>query len=334
MKIVSSKALHGESKALAAADLTRRQGSERILTPEMVGVSGRKNTAAAAKLLTTLGGKPRPITTEDLHVFKRAVSKLQADRKNIGGILAKEVVAQSTPIDLARSKDEINHAVPFRFAAGNVSFQTSASRKYAATRHIVQVELSGWSQAVGSPATTLAAAKTATEQPVRFECDCGRHTFFYRYIATIGGWNHGRVETGFPKIKNPTLSGVACKHVLRVMVELDRGGAIRGLIARAIRQERERLAGKTRKTVLSVEKSQASKITTVQAAKPRDVEKVANKLKALLMGKIPKIQTKPMTREALEREAVTTRTRLLAMGVSRADADRVAAAILSTKPTK
>lgn len=333
MKIISNKTLHSEAKAIAAADLARRQNAERILSPEMV-VGGKKNTAAAAKLLTTLGGKPRPITTEDLIVFKRAVLKLQTDRKHIGGILASEVIAQSSPIDLTRSKAEIAHAVPFRFANGAVSFQTSASRKYEATRHVVQVALTGWAQAVGSPATTLAAAKVASEQPVRFECDCGRHTFFYRYIATIGGWNHGRVETGFPKIKNPTLSGVACKHVLRVMVELDRGGAIRGLIARAIQQERQRLAGKTKRTVLSVEKAQAKKITTVQSAKPRDVEKVAKKLRSLLAGKLPSIQNKPMTREAIEREATTTRARLISMGVSRSDADRVAASILATRPNK
>lgn len=329
MKAAAPKTLHRAAQALATADLERRQAAaERILTPEMVGARGKKHTSAAAQLMTTLGGKPRAITTEDLKTFKRAVQKLQAERKHIGGILAHEVIAQSTPDDLARSRAEIAHAVPFRFANGAVSFQTSASGKYDATRHIVQVELTGWAQAVGSPSTPIAAAKAAADQPLRFQCDCGRHTFFYRYIATIGGWNHGRVENGFPKIRNPTLTGVACKHTLRVMVELA-GAGVRGQIARAIQQERQRLAGKTRKTVLNVQTAHAKTITAKQAAKPRDVEKVALKLQKLLAGKAPAKASKTLTTQALEREATTTHTRLMGLGMSKAQADQVAAAILS-----
>lgn len=329
MKTFHPKTLHGAAQALAVADLERRQAAaDKILTPEMVAARGKKHTSAAAQLMTTLGGKPRAITTEDLKTFKRAVEKLQAERKHIGGILAREVIAQSTPDDLARSKGEIAHAVPFRFANGAVSFQTSASGKYDATRHIVQVELTGWAQAVGSPSTPIAAAKVAADQPLRFQCDCGRHTFFYRYIATIGGWNHGRVENGFPKIRNPTLTGVACKHTLRVMVELA-GAGVRGQIARAIQQERQRLAGKTRKTVLNVQAAHSKAITAKQAAKPRDVEKVALKLQKLLAGKAPAKAIKTVTKQDREREAAITHARLMGLGWSKAEADKVTAAILA-----
>jgi hypothetical protein len=330
MKFVSPKTLNRAAKELANADLERRQAAaDRILTPEMVGARGKKNATAAAKLMTTLGGKPRAITTEDLKVFKHAVQKLQADRTHVAGITAADILSQSTPEDLARSKAEIAHAVPFRFVGGHVSFNSSSSGKYGASRHIVQIEFAGWSQAVGSPIAPLAAAKVCADQPLRFECDCGRHTFFYRYIATIGGWNHGRTEDGFPKIRNPHLTGVACKHVLRVMVELS-GSGVRGQIARAIQQERHRLAGKTKKTVLNVQKAHAHKITNAQAAKPRDVEKVALKLQKLLTGKAPAAALKPLPPSALEREAATTRARLIGLGMSRAQADQVAAAILST----
>lgn len=330
MKSVSPKTLNRAAKELANADLERRQAAaDRILTPEMVGARGKKNATAAAKLMTTLGGKPRAITTEDLKVFKHAVQKLQADRTHVAGITAADILSQSTPEDLARSKAEIAHAVPFRFVGGHVSFNSSSSCKYGASRHIVQIEFAGWSQAVGSPIAPLAAAKVAADQPLRYECDCGRHTFWYRYIATIGGWNHGRAEDGFPKIRNPHLTGVACKHVLRVMVELA-GTGVRGQIARAITEERQRLAGKTRKTVLNVQKAHANKITHAQAAKPRDVEKVASKLQKMLIGKAPAAARKPLPPAALEREAVTTRARLMGLGLSRTQADQVAAAILST----
>lgn len=330
MKFVSPKTLVQQAKALASSDLERRQAAaDKILTPEMVGARDKKHANAAAKLMTTLGGKPRAITTEDLKAFKHAVQKLQADRQHVAGITRADILAQSTPDDLARSKAEIAHAVPFRFVNGHLSFNSSSSGKYGASRHIVQVELTGWSQAVGSPIASLAAAKVAADQPLRFECDCGRFTFFYRYIATIGGWNHGRAEDGFPRIRNPHLTGVACKHVLRVMVELA-GAGVRGQIARAITQERQRLAGKTRKTVLNVEKAHANKITHAQAAKPRDVEKVAIKLQKLLTGKVPAAARKAVTKQDRAREATTTRARLMGLGWSRAEADRVAAAIVLT----
>ncbi|PAM62177.1 hypothetical protein CEJ56_19960, partial [Acinetobacter baumannii] len=50
---------------------------------------------------------------------------------------------------------------------------------------------------------------------MRVQWDCERHTCWYRYMATIGGYNLGRDEGGFPEIRSPHLSGVACKHVVR-----------------------------------------------------------------------------------------------------------------------
>lgn len=46
-------------------------------------------------------------------------------------------------------------------------------------------------------------------------------------------------ETGFPKIRNPNLVGVACKHVLRVMSEIEGGNAVQAFLARAIEKGRK-----------------------------------------------------------------------------------------------
>ena len=327
MRIVSPSTLAREARQKAAADLLQRQQAKTILTPEALIGKG-KQSKAAASLMTTLGGQIRPITAEDLKTFKIAVQNLQADRQHVGGILGSEVLKQSRPEDLARAKAEIPLAVPFRFASGVVSFQTSASRQNGESRHIVQVAMAGWSEAVASPSTPLAAAKTAAEQPLRFECDCGRHRYWYRYIATIGGWNQGRAETGFPKIRNPNLIGVACKHVLRVMGELGAAG-VRGQIARAIQQDRQRLAGKTRKAQMLVQRPHASEITAKQAAKPRDVERMASRLRQALTGKTPAAARRPLNRQGLEREAAATRDRLLALGMPSSQADQAVAVILA-----
>lgn len=327
MKIISAATLAKQAKASAAEDLAQRRQATTILTPEALQGKGKPATAAVKRLMTTLGGKIRPITRDDLQTFQRAVQKLQSERQHVGGILPGEVIAGSLPEDRARSKAEITFCVPFRYQSGVVSFQTSASGKHGATRHIVNVELTGWARAVGSPSTPAAAAKIASEQPIRFECSCSRHRYWYRYIATIGGWNLGRVETGLPKIRNPLLAGIACKHALRVMTELS-GAGVRGQLARAITQERKRLEGKTKKTVHTVERRHAQKITTAQAAKPKDIERMVAKLRTALEGKKPR-KPLPVDQKGLERLAAVTHGQMLSLKMPRAQADAIAAAILA-----
>ncbi len=328
MKLISPETLARRVREQAAADLAQRQQAKTILTPAMlVSGSGKRASSAATRLMTTLGGVIRPITTDDLHKFREAVAKLQSHEKR-GGITVAEAIAQSRPEDLSRSKKEIPLAVPFRLSSGMISFQTSASRQNGESRHIVQVQLGGWAQAVGSPVTPLQAAKTATESPLRFECDCGRFKYWFRYIATIGGWNLNRPETGLPKIRNPELTGVACKHALRVMAELS-GTGVRGQIARAIHQERQRLEGKSRVTVLPVRRSHAQTIATKQAAKPRDVERMAKKLRTALEGKVPASARSHISVDALRREAERTRARLHAIGLPAATIEQAVTAILS-----
>jgi uncharacterized protein YlbG (UPF0298 family) len=52
---------------------------------------------------------------------------------------------------------------------------------------------------------------------IKFECSCGRHTYWYRYMATKGGWGLGIKEERFPRIRNPQLKGICCKHVVRAV---------------------------------------------------------------------------------------------------------------------
>ena len=54
-----------------------------------------------------------------------------------------------------------------------------------------------------------------------FDCDCGRHQYWYRYIATAGNFAVAPPkEYAYPKEKNPNLAGVACKHVIHATTRL------------------------------------------------------------------------------------------------------------------
>ncbi len=230
-----------EARASQRADAESRDSAPRILSPEAVqGKAWR-----ATKLLTTTlnnGGVARKITKSDLLAFNVNTQKLAG--KFTLGVTADEVIKFSTDKDKKRAKDEIHYAVPSRMKGGDIHFITNAGPDSKKTRHHVQVVLNydkGF--AAGTP---LQAAKSMAKGDIKFDCDCEHHTFVFRFITTKLGANSGRAESGFPKIKNPTLSGIACKHVLRVMIELNSSIFIWKRIAVMIDTDRKKNADKTR----------------------------------------------------------------------------------------
>lgn len=101
-----------------------------------------------------------------------------------------------------------------------------------------------------------------------FDCDCERHRYFFRYIATIGGFNAGRDETGYPKIRNPGLKGVACKHVLRVMAELQSSAAILHFIEKAMAKAQASIEKRVSHAAMQAE---VNVLAAKQASKPREI---------------------------------------------------------------
>lgn len=209
--------LRGANKEAAGrflGELAQRQRATRLLSPNEV--SGDYD--AGRLLTTTLGGQERRLTQDDLKIFRQNVAMLGKQFK--GGVTAKHVIDLSLPIDRERSNQQIRTAVPVQSMGGKIHFITNASKGSNVSRHHVHIELMNFSAAVSSPGKPDDMVKLLTSGPLKFDCDCGRHTFWYRYIATVGRFNSGRDEPAFPKVRNPDLSGVACKHVLRVMQQI------------------------------------------------------------------------------------------------------------------
>lgn len=259
----------GDAKAQAREDADRRRSAPRILNPnELQG-----EYDASRLLTTTLGsGEPRQMTADDLAAFRQNARTL--GKKFVGGITARQVVDLSLRQDRDKARREITVAVPSgaralrsgRDVKGlEVRFVTNASRKHGANRHFVNVEFLGYPTAVSSGGMTPSkAAALMRKQGLRFECGCGRHTYWFRYIATVGNYHYGRPENGYPKIRNPRLSGVACKHALRVMAEIEGSGMVQSFLARAITKGREQDGRATIRT----SQKEANKQINKQAARP------------------------------------------------------------------
>lgn len=262
-----------EAKGLARADAEQRAQAPRILNPkDMQG-----DYDAARLLTTTLGthdGRPRPLTADDLAAFRQNARALGQRFK--GGITARQIIDMSLAIDRKRAREEITMAVPASARGAKdssrkvdrleVRFITNASKKYGATRHHVMVEFLGYSTAVASGAMSATkAASLMRKQGLRFDCDCGRHQYWYRYIATVGNYNAGRAETGYPKVRNPGLTGVACKHILRVMAEVEGAGLVQSFLARAIEKGR---ASEDGSGSIRTSQAEADKQAAKQASRP------------------------------------------------------------------
>lgn len=261
-----------ESQARSKADATERASAANILNPNDI----QGDYDVQRMLVTTLGGIQRSITNNDLAAFRQ--NARTAGSRFKGGITARQIIDLSLNGDRDRARRQITVAVPssakaIKGSGGSgvnsleVRFITNASRDSKETRHHVVVQFMGYPSAVASGAVTpMRAAAMIRKQAVRFDCDCGRHRYWFRYISTIGNYHAGRAENGYPKIRNPDLSGVACKHVLRVMAEIEGSGVVQSFLTRAIENGRSSETGSA-----SVRTSQkdADKLAEKQAARPK-----------------------------------------------------------------
>ena len=201
-------------------DRTRRDEAEKrdaekpvFLRPS--DLAGETNFSET--LMTTLGGKLRTITTDDIKAFAHNVEVVKTKYKS--GITPQQVINWSLSDDRELANKQIHLCAPFSRKAGVQRFITNASAGSPSKRHYVTVEFNNFAALVTAPRKVGAAItrEQLANGTIKFDCDCGKHNFWFRYLATIGQYAHGRLESGFPKIRNPNLQGVACKHVLRVM---------------------------------------------------------------------------------------------------------------------
>lgn len=202
-----------------------RRRAKRTLTP---GMMRNKDVEALAGAL----GKKKDgtfFTTDDMKQF---IASRTAHRKqfksSVPGITYPQLVAQSTQIDIKRANNKVNDGTGIKSAAflgmqHNMAIvSVKASEDSVHAHHRVKIRFEGWDQAVedigDDKRQPAAIARALCADRVSFDCDCGRHQYWYRYMATAGNYAvTPPKEFAFPKIRNPDLAGVACKHVLHAI---------------------------------------------------------------------------------------------------------------------
>lgn len=234
-------------------ELQSRRQATTILAPEAIA----SKTSAARLLTTTLGGVTRFITNADLAAFKRSAQALGSKLRE--GITAQEIVDLSRPADRERARKEIRASIATRLHQGNVLFTTGSGPDSKVSRHFVNVVFPGYGAAVSFTGTALQAAAELVKAPLKLDCDCEHFRYRFRFIVTAMGANAARPENGFPKLTNPSLTGVACKHVVRTMIELQGSMAVRKQVAKMIQADRDRLTPRGKTRVITTTRAEADK---------------------------------------------------------------------------
>jgi len=159
-----------------------------------------------------------------LNDMAAAVARVETDvkEKHIQGVPVKHLLSASASSDIHRAKTEIRNSILYKINGNLLHFRVSASEKSQYTHHQVRIRLEEWehSKKRVHGETYIVATRKASWGRMSFDCDCGRHRYWYRYLTHLGGFGLDPAENIFPKIRNPGLTGCCCKHVLKSIATL------------------------------------------------------------------------------------------------------------------
>ncbi|MCX4030349.1 hypothetical protein H0A36_26590 [Endozoicomonas sp. SM1973] len=225
-----------------------RGSARRTLSPNQIRMAIRTGEMPPnAEVLIGTREDGTPFTIEDLTGFAQAQKRLAKQFGSAKGVPTDQLIASSRAIDVERANLEIRSARLYKIHGSTLTFSVTASGKYQAQFHQVKVRLEDWWRHLTDAGNVNRAMTQTLAGPVSFDCDCGRHQFWYRYVATVGGFAIQPYEKDFPKVRNPQLRGCCCKHVLKVFRALKSPTVKTQLTQQMIRQaEQAGFAGDTR----------------------------------------------------------------------------------------
>lgn len=198
----------------------RRRDAKRTLRP---GQLSRKSVQDLVRLGRKQDGTE--FTVDDLKRFDQMRKQYKKRGAGLAGVTYSELVAKSaeTRVDRAsnRSKDRrgVSQAQLLKLRANVATIKVKASDISDHQHHKVDVRFEQWDElmggADGSDRGYASAARKACAGRMSINCSCGDHQYRYRYMATLGNYCLSPPkEFAYPKITNPNLTGLACKHVL------------------------------------------------------------------------------------------------------------------------
>ena len=268
-------------------------------------------------LYTTLGQQkgepPRRITRDDILAFQDNILLLKDQYKK--GITVQNIINLSLQDDIDRANQQIYMSVPLSRKSGLVHFLTNAGPESKVQNHHVEVEFANFGsvvfdikkEAVNTVKNRLANGK------IKFECDCERHTYWFRYMATIGGYGLGRQEGGFPKVRNPHLSGVACKHVLRVAQWIISPAGIQYLKKQVEADRKKQVGARYKQTDAQINEQLNKQLADLETGTTKPIVSNIQKAEQEMMRRAEKVAKKHFAKQLKEIKALENKMHKLAV---------------------
>lgn len=241
---------------IKAANRADRVDGVGLMTPQLL----KRHLKSGQDLVLAYGrrGETLTYTLADLKAFDDAIKRSAATNKSaMPGVPLLQLEALSRPED-KRKVAEIRSAMFYRISGNVVSFQVTASPKSDRKFHQVRVRLDSWEQRMLDAPDFITGSKQAAVGNISFDCTCGRHQYWYRYLATLGNFALDPKEKDFPKIRNPKLMGCCCKHVLKVLKVL-KSGTIHGILAKEMEKQAASVGYMDKKSVKYLAKTDLAK---------------------------------------------------------------------------
>ncbi len=234
---------------MSVQDLVAAYASIGIELEERDTPSDRKKSSISPTSITL---SPQDLKKIADHI-KRRQRRFGVDTKDatrtLKGIPYSQLIRSSAKGDKERAK-LVRSCTPYGHKGNTWFFQVSGNEK---PHYRVQIRMENYDQLVRSNLPPLAAAQQAINGRLSIDCPCGRHQFWYRYLATIGEYAIiPPAEHSFPKIRNPQLKGCCCKHVLKTLQTM-RSNRFQLMVSQEIVKDRNKVGygGSSRVQVFS-----------------------------------------------------------------------------------
>jgi hypothetical protein len=295
-----------------AKESVKRQADKRdaFLTPDLLRRRKTVTKNGKQKLVLDFGSQGGKVsyTLADLNKMATAMGKAEGKfSESTRGVTVAELIRSSRKIDIQRAK-KITNSTLYGVDGSILLFRAKASDDSKSSYHHVKVRLEDWEHEVrnGEGGAYLRAAAGAVRGKVSFDCDCGRHQYWYRYLATIGGFALDPKEFVFPKIRNPKLQGCCCKHVIKTLAVMQ-APFVQSRIALEMKKRAAKKSGPTKKTFLGEDDLKAA-----ESSGYANIEKEFNKMNRAKKGIQKKILTS--AKEKAKKKAVKTMDAMLGKG--------------------
>jgi hypothetical protein len=304
--------------------IAKRRKAKKTLTPSVL-----RNKKADDVL--KLGRKSKAgtfFTLDDLKGFEQGRDALKKSFKSKeSGITYHQLISHCRKADVERANNRgpaaedgsgITSASFIGLSHNIARISVKASRISKHGHHRVKVRFEGWQDALDelddNPESEKLVARKLCAGMVSVDCDCGRHQYWYRYIATAGRFAiTPPAEYAYPKIRNPQLEGVACKHVIHTLTRFQ-SGSWQKLIGKYLQKAAKQVGfGGDRKRTVHFTAEELKQANRNRSGRT-DLEKIKAEYKRFVanQGALKSKLSKPSATVSKQRQALSRQRKLTA----------------------